>query len=222
MKKYLLTGGFAAMLLLSACGNEEPEAAEENTEEETAEETSEESNESTEEETAEEDTSESGNDSEESETVERDENSSDVKEMENGEYEIQMANVKITNTEVLPPDEYSESGKDRLVITYEVTSKVTPEEAGETEVSPMMVWIATIEPTQETSDTIQTLNGGGIPMEEEYNKYLDTQDSVIKKGKTVENVTMYELENRDNPVVLKATQGLGGQGLGEYEIDVTE
>lgn len=66
MKKYLLTGGFAAMLLLAACGNEEPETAEESTEEETTEESTEEetsesaeASESTEEETTEEETSDS-------------------------------------------------------------------------------------------------------------------------------------------------------------------
>lgn len=32
------------------------------------------------------------------------------------------------------------------------------------------------------------------------------------------NIKIYKLENRDNLVVLKATQGLGRQTFGEYEI----
>ncbi|WP_175287280.1 DUF5067 domain-containing protein [Salinicoccus roseus] len=218
MKKTLLTGGFATLLLLGACSSEEPEAAEESVEEESVEESSNE-------ETTEEATTESANteaETEESETVERDENNSEVKAMENGAFEIQMAKVEIKDTKILPPGEYSDTGKDRLVVFYDVTSKVTPEEAGETEVSPIMVWTATVEATQETPDTIEDLNVGSVPMDEEYDKYLDTQMSVIKKDKTVENVTVYELENRENPVILKATQGFGGQDLGQMEIDVTE
>lgn len=218
MRKTLLTGGFAALLLLGACSSEEPEAAEESVEEESVEETSSE-------ETTEEATTESANTEKETaerETIEREENSSEVKAMEGGEFEIQMAKVEIKDTKILAPGEYSDTDKDRLVVFYDVTSKVTPEEAGETEVSPIMVWTATIEATQETPDTIQDLNVGSVPMEEEYDKYLDTQMSVIKKDKTVENVTVYELENRDNPVILKATQGLGGKELGQMEIDVSE
>lgn len=66
MKNYLLTGGFAAMLLLSACGSEETEQAEAETEEATEEETEE----STEEQTTEEST-------EEAETVEEPAENSD-------------------------------------------------------------------------------------------------------------------------------------------------
>lgn len=219
MKKYLLTGGFATMLLLGACGSDEQAQEESTTEESTEEvEAAEESTEDTE--TAEESTEEEK--TEETETVERDENSSEAKEMENGEFEIQMAKVKITDTEILPPGEISDTGKDRLVVHYDITSKVTPEEAGETTVSPVMVWTATAEATQETPDTIKSLDVGIVPMDDKYNKYLDTQSSAIKKGKTVSGITVYELENRDNPVILKATQGLGGKDLGEYEIDVTE
>lgn len=211
MKKYLLTGGFAAMLLLGACGSEE---SSDQAEAETEEATEEETEESTEEKTTEESL-------EEEETVETDENSSEAKEMEDGEYEIQMAKVKITNTEILPPGEYTETDQNRIAIYYEVTSKVTPEEAGEVEVSPMSVWMASMSATQETADTIKTLEIGSS-FEDKFQEYNDSQMDVIKKGKTVKGVAVYMLENRDNPVILKATQGLGGQDLGEYEIDVTE
>lgn len=212
MKNYLLTGGFAAVLLLGACGSEETEQAEAETEEATEEETEE----STEEEKTEESTEES------TEEAISDKNSDEAEELKDGEYEINMAKVKITDTEILPPGEYSDTGKDRLLVHYEVTSKVTPEEAGETTVSPSMVWIATVESTQETPDTIKSLDVGMNPMGDEYKKYLDTQSSAIKKGKTVEGIIVYELENRDNPVTLKVTQGMGGQDLGEYEVDVAE
>lgn len=202
MKKLLLGTVLSTALLLAACGSEEPEKETMKAEE-----------------TEETDTSTATEESTETEEVET---SNGVKPVENNTYEIEMAKVEVTNTKILPPNEYSDTGKDRLVVTYEVTSKVTPEEAGEVDVSPMMVWIATVEPTQETPDTIQRLSGGGIPLEDEYNKYLDSQSAIIKKDKTVENVTMYELENRDNPVILNVTQGVAGEDLGSIEIDVSE
>lgn len=211
MNKYLLAGGLSAVLILGACGTEEE--PEQEAEADTTESAEEQTEEATEEQTEE---------ATEEQTVERNENSDELKEMENGKFEIQMAEVKINDTEILPPGEYSDSGKDRLVVHYEVTSKVTPEEAGETSVTPTHVWMASVEATQETPDTIKSLDVGVTPREEKYSKYTDTQTSTIKKGKTVENITVYELENQDNPVSLKASQGIDGEELGQMEIDVTE
>lgn len=222
MKKHLLTGGFAATLLLGACGGESEsaeESAEESSEESTEEETTEEQ---TTKETTEEETTESAEASEGTEAVERDENSSEVENMENGEYEIQMAEVEITDTEILPPNEYTDTGKDQLIIYYNVTSKVTPEESEDTDVSTTNVWMATANATQETDTSIVDLNVGMAPQGEEHQELVNTQSDVIKKDETVPGMTNYELENRENPVVIEFTQGLMGESLGEMEIDVSE
>lgn len=216
MKKLLMTTALSSVLLLAACSDTEEtetmKAEEAEVETESSEDSSERMN-AEEKENAEEESEEL------SEEVESEENA-DVKPMENGIYEIQMARVEITGTEILPPDEYDEAAKDRLVVTYEVTSKVSPEEAGEVEVSPFNVWLATMEATQENDTSIVNLNYGFTP--EEYFSYQDTEMNVIKKDATVENVAIYELDNRENPVILNATQGLGGQDLGTIEIDVSK
>lgn len=208
MKKLLMTTALSSVLLLAACSDTEEtetmKAEEAEVETESSEDSSERMN---------------AEEKENAEEVESEENA-DVKPMENGIHGIQMARVEITGTEILPPDEYDEAAKDRLVVTYEVTSKVSPEEAGEVEVSPFNVRLATVEATQENETSIVNLNSGFTP--EEYFHYQDTQNNVIKKDATVENVAIYELDNRENPVILNTTQSLGGQDLGTIEIDVPE
>lgn len=208
MKKLLMTTTLSSVLLLAACSDTEEtetmKAEEAEVETESSEDSSERMN---------------AEEKENAEEVESEENA-DVKPMENGIYGVQMARVEITGTEILPPDEYDEAAKDRLVVTYEVTSKVSPEEAGEVKVSPFNVRLATVEATQENETSIVNLNSGFTP--EEYFHYQDTQNNVIKKDATVENVAIYELDNRENPVILNAIQSLGGQDLGTIEIDVPE
>lgn len=210
MKKLFLGSALSTALLLSACGDSEAE-----TEEMKAEETEVETDESKE--PAE---TEKAEESAEELTEEESEEAEGVKPLENNTYEIEMAKVEVTNTEILQPSEMDENNKDRLVVTYEVTSKVSPEEAGEVEVSPFNIWLATVEATQENETSIANLEYGFTP--EEYFDYQNTEMNVIKKDATVENVAIYELDNRDNPVVLNITQGLGGQELGTIEIDVSE
>lgn len=210
MKKLLLGSVLSTALLLAACGDSDSETEEMKAEETEVE--NEESKEPVESEKAEESAEEvSDEESEESEGV---------KPLENNTYEIEMAKVEVTNTEVIPADDLDEEGKERLVVTYEVTSKVSPEESGEVEVSPMTVWMATVEATQENETSIANLEYGYTP--KEYFDYQDAQSDVIKKDATVENVAIYSLDNLDNPVVLNITQGIGGQDLGTIEIDVSE
>lgn len=230
MKKYLLATGLSTMLILSACGNDEEnteqtEATEQEQEEVEQEETTE-STETTEAEESEVEEQEviEGDESEQSDDTESEtdetESNGEVSELTDGTYEIEMATVEITNTEILPPDEYDEEQHERLLVTYEVTSKVTPEETGEVDVSAFTVWLATVTATQETNETIANLDYGFTP--EEYFDYQDTEMNVIKEGETVENVAIYNLENRDYPVTLEINQGVEGESLGNMEIDVSE
>lgn len=209
MKKLLLTSVLSTALLLAACGEEsEPETikAEDNTEVvEEVEATETEKLETVEEET---------------ETVEQDSSSDEIKSFENNAFEIQMARVEITGSEILPPDEYDDSGKERLIVRYEVTSKVSPEESEEVDVSAWSVWMETMSATQENETSIANLEHGFTP--EEYFDYQDTEMNVIKKDATIENIAIYNLDNRDYPVVLKATQGIAGDDLGSIEIDVSK
>ncbi|SFK61659.1 hypothetical protein [Salinicoccus halodurans] len=125
MKKYLLTGGFAAMLLLAACGNEEPETAEESTEEETTEESTEEetsesaeASESTEEETTEstsKDTTEKVAEEAQKEGVET------IKAVEPGETtQIENVNVTVNKAQI-----------NRVEVTEELATFLDGYEAGE-------------------------------------------------------------------------------------------
>lgn len=209
MKKLLLGTVLSTALILAACGSEEPEKETMKAEETDVE--NEKSEAPAETEKAEESAEE---------ITEEEDSSEGVKQLENGTYEIEMAKVEITGTEIIPPDEFDEAGKERLVVTYEVTSKVTPEESGDVEVSPWSVWMATIRATQENETSIVNLDYGFTP--EEYFSYQDTEMNVIKKDATVENVAIYELDNRDNPVILNASQGIAGEDLGSIEIDVSE
>lgn len=134
MKKYLITGGFAAVLLLGACGREEQQAEAEPTEEETTEESTEETAEKTTEETTqapeenptEETTEEATEEQSTTESVET------IKEVAPGET-TQIENVNVTVniaqinrvevTEELAAflDEYEAGDKiDNLVIEYTV------------------------------------------------------------------------------------------------------
>lgn len=207
MKKLLLGTVLSTALLLAACGNEKPENMK-------AEETETESNT---EETNTEETS-ADNTTEEETKVEYEDG---VKPLENGVYEIEMAKVEIKDTEIIPPNEYSDTGKDQLITHFDVTSKVEPSEV-DTEVSTMNVWMATMEATQETDTSIVDLGVGLAPMDERFDEVKNAQMDVIKKDATVPGIAFYELENRDNPVVIEFTQGLMGDSLGSIEIDVTE
>lgn len=142
-----------------------------------------------------------------------------VKLLENNVYEIKMAKVEITGSEVLPPNEYSDNNK--LVLHFDVTSKVDPDEI-DTEVSIINIWMATMNATQETKTSIVDLEVGSSPMDEQYTDTVNNQMDIIKKDATVSGIAYYELENRDSPVTIELTQGLMGDSLGSIEIDVSK
>lgn len=142
-----------------------------------------------------------------------------VKPLENSIYEIKMAKVEITGSEVLPPNEYSDNNK--LVLHFDVTSKVDPDEI-DTEVSIINIWMATMNATQETETSIVDLEVGPSPLDEQYAETVNNQMDIIKKDATVSGIAYYELENRDSPVTIEFTQGLMGDSLGSIEIDVSK
>lgn len=79
-------------------------------------------------------------------------------------------------------------------------------------VDPLTAWQAVLKAEQlDDKATKQTLNVAPLPD----NKYLESQRTVIKKGKTVENAIAYELNTLKNPVKLIAIKGIFGEGSGE-------
>lgn len=210
MKRLLLGTVLSTALLLAACGSEETEKESMKAEETETETKTEETN-------TEETSADNATEEEETEVKYAD----GVKPLEDGVYEIEMAKVEIKDTEILPPNEYSDTGKDQLIIHFDVTSKVEPSEV-DTEVSTMNIWMATMEATQETDTSIVDLGVGMAPMDERFDEVKNAQMDVIKKDATVPGIAFYELENRENPVVLEFKQDLMGDSLGSIEIDVTE
>lgn len=118
MRKYLLTGGFAAMILLSACGSEEPsEQVEAETEESTEEETE---DQSTEEETTEKKTTDKNTTEEVAEEAQK-EGVEKIKAVEPGETtQIENVNVTVNKAQI-----------NRVEVTAELASFLDGYEAGD-------------------------------------------------------------------------------------------
>lgn len=127
---------------------------------------------------------------------------------------IDMATLKILSTEILPPDSAAYRDNNQLVFTYEVTND------SEEGIQASTVWIACFEALQEGSDTINKLDVGMTPQDGKYEEYREHEMDDIKPGGTVKAVIAYDLEDMSTPVVLKATQGIGGEYLGEKTIEL--
>lgn len=128
---------------------------------------------------------------------------------------LDQAVLKIKDT-FLVNDKESSSGKKLLAFKYEVKSK-----DGSEDVTPMNVWIASMEVTQDDKNTERKLEVGIMPNTGEFEKWSEHSEDVIKKGKTSKGIMTYELDN-DNQVTLKATQGTSGKDLGNKKINVSK
>ena len=53
------------------------------------------------------------------------------------------------------------------------------------------------------------------PQDEKYTEMNNVSYTDVKPGATVQSVISYEINDTTKPITLKATQGIGGQELGE-------
>lgn len=116
--------------------------------------------------------------------------------------------IKITETKVIQPgeegNEYGE--KPVFAIWYETTN------LSDKDIDPTTGWMAVFEAVQDNNpNSVNTLEVAGLPDDQ----FLDTQLETIKKDGTVKNAVAYELDDLETPVTLIATQGIGGDKLGE-------
>lgn len=127
---------------------------------------------------------------------------------------IEDAVIKITGTEVAPPNtEYGEE-KSTLIFTYDYTN--TSDEA----MQPSTVWIACFNATQETESTIEDLNVAMAPQDPKYAEMNEMGMTDVKPGATVQSVISYEINDTTKPVTLTATQGVLGEELGTKTINL--
>ncbi|MCH4489281.1 DUF5067 domain-containing protein [Staphylococcus haemolyticus] len=128
---------------------------------------------------------------------------------------LDQAVLKIKDT-FLINDKESSNGKKLLAFKYEVKSK-----DGSENVTPINVWIASMEATQDDESTENKLEVGITPNTGKFEKWSEHSEDVIKKGKTSKGIMTYELDN-DNQVTLKATQGADGKDLGNKKINISK
>ena len=128
---------------------------------------------------------------------------------------LDQAFLKIKDT-FLVNDKDSDNGKKLLAFKYEVKSK-----DGNEQITPMNVWIASMETTQDSENTESKLEVGPTPNTGKFEKWDKHNNDVIKKGKTAKGIITYELEN-DKQVTLKATKGTEGKKLGIKKIDISK
>lgn len=121
--------------------------------------------------------------------------------------------IKITETKVIQPgekgNEYGE--KPVFAIWYETTN------LSDKEINPTTGWMAVFEAVQDNDpNAVNTLEVAGLPDDQ----FLDSQLETIKKDGTVKNAVAYELDDSETPVTLVATQGMGGDKLGEENFNI--
>lgn len=128
---------------------------------------------------------------------------------------LDQAVLKIKDT-FLVNDKDLGNGKKLLAFKYEVKSK-----DGDEQITPMNVWIASMETTQDSENTESKLEVGPTPNTGKFEEWDKHNNDVIKKGKTAKGIITYELEN-DKQVTLKATKGTEGKKLGAKKIDISK
>lgn len=129
------------------------------------------------------------------------------------EVKINDLKIKITETKVIPVgepgNEYGE--KPVFAIWYDTTN------LSDKDINPTSAWVAVFKAVQDNDpNAVNEINVGMLPD----NQFLDTQLQTIKKDGTVSNAIAYELDDLETPVTLIATQGLGGDELGEQTFEV--
>lgn len=128
---------------------------------------------------------------------------------------LDQAVLKIKDT-FLVNDKDLDNGKKLLAFKYEVKSK-----DGDEQITPMNVWIASMETTQDSENTESKLEVGPTPNTGKFEEWDKHNNDVIKKGKTAKGIITYELEN-DKQVTLKANKGTEGKKLGTKKINISK
>ncbi|WP_233589720.1 DUF5067 domain-containing protein [Exiguobacterium sp. SH0S7] len=130
-----------------------------------------------------------------------------------GEAILNDLKIQITETKVIPPGEPGNEYSDKavLAIWYDTTNLTGKD------ITPMSAWIVVFEAIQDNDpNAVNTLEVGMLPDEQ----FLDSQLETIKQDGTVSNAVAYELDDLETPVTLVATQGIGGDELGEQTIEI--
>ncbi|WP_282020157.1 DUF5067 domain-containing protein [Planomicrobium okeanokoites] len=190
LKKSLLPIVMLMVLILTACGDSQDETTNGDSQNTTNDVTTDVTTESAEEETTKEDVY-----------------------FKDNEAKLIDLKINITETKVIQPgevgNEYGE--KPVFAIWYEATN------LSDKDIDPMTAWIVVFEAIQDNNpNAINTLEVASLPDEQ----YLDSQLETIKKDGTVANAVAYELDDLETPVTLVATQGIGGDKLGEQSFEV--
>lgn len=133
---------------------------------------------------------------------------------ENDTLSIEDAVIKITGTEVAPPNPELGEEKSTIIFTYDYTN--TSDEV----MQPGTVWIACFNATQETDATIEDLEVAMAPQDEKYTQMNEMSFTDVKPGATVQSVISYEISDTAKPVTLTATQGIAGEELGSKVINL--
>lgn len=126
----------------------------------------------------------------------------------------QDVRIEITDWKVIPVgDAGNEYGSAPVIAFWYDTTNLT----GNENVTPVNAWIAMFTAVQDNDpNAVNELNVGMLPDDQ----YLDSQTEQIKKDGTVSNAISYELTDETTPVTLQATQGIGGDELGEQTFDI--
>ncbi|WP_163652530.1 DUF5067 domain-containing protein [Listeria sp. PSOL-1] len=132
----------------------------------------------------------------------------DEVQFKNDVLKISLATIKLTGSEVLPPNKDYGEDKSSLVITYEFTN------TSKKPLEPSTVFIACFKATQKTDATIEDLGLAVAPQEVKYEKMNAMANIEVQPGKTVQAVISYSINDTKKPVKLNATQGIGGKKLG--------
>lgn len=122
--------------------------------------------------------------------------------------------IVITDWKVIPAGESGNEYGDSPVIAfwYDTTNL-----SGSENISPMMSWIEVFTAIQDNDpNLINTLDSASHPDD----SLLDNQLVAIKKDGTVSNAMAYVLTDETTPVILKATNGLFGEDLGEQTFEI--
>lgn len=130
-----------------------------------------------------------------------------------GEAKLNDLKIQITETKVIPPGEPGNEYGDKavLAIWYDTTNLTGKD------IDPISAWMVVFEAIQDNDpNAVNTLMVGMLPDEQ----FLDSQLETIKQDGTVSNAVAYELDDLETPVTLVATQGIGGDELGEQTIEI--
>lgn len=130
-----------------------------------------------------------------------------------GEAKLNDLMIQITETKVILPGEPGNEYGDKavLAIWYDTTNLTGKD------INPISAWMVVFEVIQDNDpNAVNTLEVGMLPDEQ----FLDSQLETIKQDGTVSNAVAYELDDLETPVTLVATQGIGGDELGEQTIEI--